>query len=337
MMGASSHAQRSRPTYRRRLRFIERPAGLGGAHQPRREVHCVAHHRVLATERWADLTGEDMAAVHADLVLELEARAAQLGLELEGESGGVCRRVLVSDWSPEGDDQLRALDGDVAAHHEAVVPSGETDKRGRVGLQLVDGRVEAGAIDDRVEPKDVDEDDDRAAVFGGDRDSLRPLSACRPRVGRQERAECCKVDVSDRRRPAGQLRQVAGAELVDPPEVAGRLESRAGRLQRPAGRGDRELTALGLRLGERGQLARATEHDEVGALTRLADTGEHEGVAVSADRHTDLDPSLVGLDRRRALDLPEHLECGGSAREAWPGPSKSRRMASPPKVSVSPP
>ena len=71
--GRKSRAQRSRPTYFIRLRFMSALPGLGAPISRAARLTASPMHRVLATERGADLTGEDVAAVDADLVLELEA------------------------------------------------------------------------------------------------------------------------------------------------------------------------------------------------------------------------------------------------------------------------
>ena len=67
-----------------------------------------------------DLAGEDVTAVHPDLVPQVESGLSQLVVQVEREAGGVGRGVLVGDRRPEGDDELGALRGDVAADDEAA-------------------------------------------------------------------------------------------------------------------------------------------------------------------------------------------------------------------------
>ena len=121
LIGASSRPQRLGLAWSSSSRLDEHLARPGRGHQPRRQIHRVAHDGVLATERRAHLAGEDVAAVHADPVLQVESGLAQLRVEVEGEAGRVGGGVLVRDGRPEGEDELGALRGDVAADDEAVV------------------------------------------------------------------------------------------------------------------------------------------------------------------------------------------------------------------------
>ena len=125
LMGGSSRAHKVVAHVVQQVAADKRPVGLGGGHQPRRQIDRVAHDRVLAAERRSDLAGEDVAAVHPDLVLQVQTRRRAAGVQIEREAGGVGRGVLVGHRRPEGDDELGSLRGDVAADDEAVVLRGE--------------------------------------------------------------------------------------------------------------------------------------------------------------------------------------------------------------------
>ena len=206
------------------------------------------------------------------------------------------RAALVGAYScatgaPNVTMSFEPLRRDVAAHHETAVPGGEPGEHGHVRLKLLDGRVQARASMIIVEPEHVDEDDDRAAMLGCDLDPLRPLPSRCPGIGGQEGAEQPELDICDRRRLGGRAAASACARARRPARSRRPARNESRPAAAPCSRRDGELTALGPRLGERGQLAGLAEHDKVGTLLGQADAGEHEGIAVGADRHADLDPA----------------------------------------------
>ena len=131
-------------------------------HQPRGEVHRVAHHRVRAPVERADVAGENSAAVHADAGSGSAARRRR-----SRAARAACaprrRRCL---RRPRGQDQLAAVDVDVGGEEATPCASAAVSTTVTSACSASAAVAVALALDQRVGALESDECDGHGTMLG---------------------------------------------------------------------------------------------------------------------------------------------------------------------------
>ena len=199
-----------------------RPAGddlsvVGLRHQPRRKVHCIAHHGVHAAIVGTHRSGEDVSRVDAD-------RQGQLDTGVEQAASGAQHAALPVLHGIGGagrEDQLAAVTGDVGRDQAHAGLCGSLHAGLDQELQLL--MEHAGAVfgEHSVGVTEVHEPDRDVTVLGFDGPALGPS----PDRGRHESGQ---VDVADCRAPVGRSGSPGGDRRRRSPSPLGCPTQRGG-------------------------------------------------------------------------------------------------------------
>ncbi len=288
--GALQHARRRVDLARGRVR-----------HQPRGEVHGIAHDRVGAAERGADVTAEDAAAVDADP----QAEPARLRGDLAQREQHPLLVVADHARRAGGERDLAAVRVDVGLQEaDLELVAGGPDVRDEL-VDRVGDRLEALRGEQRVDAVEAQERGRDHAVLGL---RLAAGDVC---------AHLAREELLDRRlrRADGELgraglaalrgggEQEAGAALGAEPDLG---HARGGR-----GR-DRDLARVGPLL-HRGHGGRRRAGDDQLAVRRAAGEDQVDLAGVHPLRHPQRDLAGRGLQRAERAQAPAHAE-GGAAR-----------------------
>ena len=280
--------QRVRPVEHVGRRIDLPRSGLG--HQPRREVHRVAHHRVRAAVEGADVAGEDRAAIDADADGD-----RHVGVDDRAQRQQHALLVVAGDdRRAGGEDQLAAVDVAVRREQRDALRLGRGLDHADQAMQRLGGGCGPLLLDHRVRALDPDERDRDRPVLGRAAASEHVRAnggrqAARQRVVRNRRPRDQRDFLLARRLP---LQQHAGA--------FGGAEA-PGRQQRGGLGADQDLAGLGHVLHRNDAAPRRSGRQQF--VMRGAHHEEVEAARVHALRHPQRDLGARHVD---PADVAQH-------------------------------